>query len=221
MKLNSPKTNNAGNRKQQAFTLIEMIGVLAVIAILAAMLIPKVFSAIADSKINNTVVSAETIKTALADHYGKYGKFDALFGTNTAPFATLPVTNYDQQVLMPEALIDKIFQTRLGTWWSIQIRPCAAVEATVSAATGDAGYSLDGNGTNNALGQYVLEAVVGGVAEADAQAISARIDGAPTIGATSLTPGALGTPDNLGRVKYLAPASAGGATTVYIYLTHR
>src|SRR5712664_2889035 len=100
MKLNSIKTTK--DKKRQAFTLIEMIGVLAVIAILAAMLIPRVFSAIADAKINNTVVSTETIKTALADHYGKYGKFDAIYGTNgiAAPF-----TGYDQKVLMPEGLI--------------------------------------------------------------------------------------------------------------------
>src|SRR6266478_6268586 len=43
MKLNSVKTNK--DKKRDAFTLIEMIGVLAVIAILAAMLIPRVFSA--------------------------------------------------------------------------------------------------------------------------------------------------------------------------------
>ncbi len=46
------------NRKSnQAFTLIEMIGVLAVIAILASMLIPKIFEAINNSKINNAAVS--------------------------------------------------------------------------------------------------------------------------------------------------------------------
>ncbi|PWU16866.1 MAG: hypothetical protein C5B50_12640, partial [Verrucomicrobia bacterium] len=36
------KTQTGRNRKMTAFTLIEMIGVLAVIAILAALLIPKV-----------------------------------------------------------------------------------------------------------------------------------------------------------------------------------
>jgi prepilin-type N-terminal cleavage/methylation domain-containing protein len=41
------KTNTKRNPKlNSAFTLIEMIGVLAVIAILAAVLIPKVFEAI-------------------------------------------------------------------------------------------------------------------------------------------------------------------------------
>jgi prepilin-type N-terminal cleavage/methylation domain-containing protein len=58
-------------RKAQAFTLIEMIGVLAVIAILAALLIPKVFEAINNSRINNAAVSYNTVKAALSDHYAK------------------------------------------------------------------------------------------------------------------------------------------------------
>ena len=221
MRINSVKTIAAGNRRKQAFTLIEMIGVLAVIAILAAMLIPRVFSAIADAKINNAVVSTETIKTALADHYGKYGKFDAIYGTNgiTVPSGATGYPAYDQNVLMPEGLIDKIFQTRLGTNWTVQVRACNTLGATPS--TTDQSYSLDGYGTNNAAGQYVLEAVIFGVAEADAQAISARIDGAPTPSAQSLTQGQIGAADDtLGRVKY-AKGTSGSPTAVYIYLTHR
>ncbi len=49
---------------RQAFTLIEMIGVLAVIAILAAVLIPKVFSAINNARVNNAAMSVQTVKTA-------------------------------------------------------------------------------------------------------------------------------------------------------------
>jgi prepilin-type N-terminal cleavage/methylation domain-containing protein len=213
MKINTPPIKRDTNHR--GFTLIEMIGVLAVIAILAALLIPKVFSAIADAKINNAIVSAETVKTALADHYGKYGKFDTIFGTNTI-FA--PTFGYDTN-LLTEALLDKPFQTKLGTNWSIVMATCAsaATAATSPAAPtgtggGDCAYSLDGTTVNNAVGQYVMEAVLEGVAEADAQAISQRLDGnnlSTQIGAT----------DNLGRVKYTT--AGGGATTVYIYLTHR
>ena len=119
-----------------AFTLIEMIGVLAVIAILAALLIPKVFNAIADAKINNAAVSAETVKTAIADHYGKYGKFDTLFGTNAL---TAPYTNYDTTVLIPEQLLDKPFQTKIGTNWTVQFRACDTLGATVTGTS--SGYS--------------------------------------------------------------------------------
>jgi type II secretory pathway pseudopilin PulG len=191
-----------------------MIGVLAVIAILAAMLIPRVFQAIADSKVNAAVVSAETIKTACADHYGKFGKFDTISG-NTAITVGTVYTGYDTNVLMQENLLDKPFQTKLGTSWTIQLRPC--LTTTTAPGTTDAGYSLDGNNTNNVLGQYVLEAVIGGVAEADAQAISQRIDGQNLSAASQST--APGAGDLKGRVKY--DGANGGATTVYIYLTHR
>lgn len=69
------KTNVTSNSKHRVkasgFTLIEMIGVLAVIAILAAVLIPKVFEAISNSRVNNTAMSCNTVKTAVADHYAK------------------------------------------------------------------------------------------------------------------------------------------------------
>src|ERR1041385_2311814 len=100
MKVHSAIPNGARKSAANAFTLIEMIGVLAVIAILAAMLIPKVFSAIADAKINNTIGSAETMKTAIADHYGKYGKFDSLFGTNTLTIPAAGYLGYDTNVLL-------------------------------------------------------------------------------------------------------------------------
>ncbi len=47
-----------------AFTLIEMIGVLAVIAVLAALLIPKIFESINSARLNQAVLSCQTIKTA-------------------------------------------------------------------------------------------------------------------------------------------------------------
>ena len=76
------KLHAANNRKPRGFTLIEMIGVLAVIAILAALLIPKVFNAINDANINTAVVGAQTVKTAVVDSYAKNGGFDMM---NNAP----------------------------------------------------------------------------------------------------------------------------------------
>lgn len=219
MKLYTPPSKRALN--QSGFTLIEMIGVLAVIAILAALLIPKVFSAIADAKINNAVVSAETIKTAIADHYGKYGKFDTTFGTNGAVQAAIdsatiaaPYMGYDTNVLMFESLLDKPFQTKLGDAWTIQIRPGAAANVPVDGGVNPA-YNLDGNSVNNVVGQFVLEAVIKNVAEADAQAISQRVDG------PNLTTTSLGQSDNRGRVIYTQAGAAGSPVNVYIYLTHR
>src|SRR5258707_1079083 len=90
-----------------AFTLIEMIGVLAVIAILAAVLIPKVFEAINNSRINNASMSCDTVKTSLADHYAKFGGLNIDGSTGTGVVITAPNTAYDQ-ILLKEQFLDKL-----------------------------------------------------------------------------------------------------------------
>jgi len=55
------------------FTLIEMIGVLAVIAILVALLLPKVFDVMADSKARALVAAVRTYETAIVDYYADIG----------------------------------------------------------------------------------------------------------------------------------------------------
>src|SRR5579859_4145848 len=111
MKLSTP---NKRAMNMGAFTLIEMIGVLAVIAILAAMLIPKVFQAINNARINNAAVSCETVKTAAADHYGKYGKLDQIWGTNGVTFSSGICAGYDTNLLMVEGLLDKPFFVKVA-----------------------------------------------------------------------------------------------------------
>ena len=51
---------------QQGFTLVEMIGVLAVIAILGSVAAPKIFAAIEDAKVSAFVQQVNTMTTAVA-----------------------------------------------------------------------------------------------------------------------------------------------------------
>src|SRR5438552_1708164 len=162
--------SNQSRKSKQGFTLIEMIGVLAVIAILASMLIPKIFEAINSARINNTIQSYNAIKTGVLDHYGKYGAINLLGTTQTAYAAGSAQMNaYDRQILLPEALIDKPFVARVGTNWVIQ---AVAGGLTTDAVTGiNSSYDLDGSGTaNNDAGgaSFVVEAVISSVATADA-----------------------------------------------------
>lgn len=214
------KTTNRKTNRTNAFTLIEMIGVLAVIAILAALLIPKVFQAITEAKINTVPVGAATCKTGTVDHYAKWGALNVIGvpdtsvtpNTPTTPITSLPHVDYDTTVLMREGFLDKPFAPRVGTAADVQLVACVANTVTVDGATSGA-YNLDGVGTvNDVLGSHVVEAVIQGVPIADAQAISARIDGAALSQAEGAT-----TADIVGRVMY----AAGATTTVYIYLTHR
>ena len=52
------------------------------------LLIPKVFNAINDARINSVIVGAETVKTATIDSYGKNGRFDATNNVAITPFVT-------------------------------------------------------------------------------------------------------------------------------------
>lgn len=193
------KITQKQNRNVSAFTLIEMIGVLAVIAILAALLVPKIFEAINSARINNCVVSYNTIKTACMDHYGKFGSINSSNGAALSG----TVSNYDT-VLLAESLIDKPFQVKVGT--------NAIVEAITGGGNAGNGYDLDGSGTSETTNAtYTIEAVISGVAAQDAFDISTRLDGA-SLSATNSA-----SIDSKGRVQY----ASGAITTVYMYITHR
>jgi type II secretory pathway pseudopilin PulG len=206
-----------------AFTLIEMIGVLAVIAILAAVLIPKVFEAINNSRINNASMSCDTVKTAIADHYAKFGGLN-IDGSVTPPtvITNIPATAYDQ-ILLKEQFLDKLFLTKIGdgvnsaTNTHAELVVCPALGGTV-AGDSSSGYALSGTtNVNECSGSYIVQAVITGVTLADAQALSQRVDGV-NLSATSVTAGAAAATDTKGRVKY---SGAAEPTTVYVYLTHR
>lgn len=195
--------------RRSAFTLIEMIGVLAVIAILAALLIPKIFEAINNARVNNACISINTVKTALADHYAKYGALASDSGTAI----TVPATGYPafDKVLLKEGFIDKPFAVKISTVSSNTVE--LAIGATTVTGS-NAGFDLDGDGTSDigSTNVTVVEAVIYGVSANDALELSKRLDG-DSLSATNTS-----SDDLLGRVKYASP---GANTEVHVYLTHR
>jgi prepilin-type N-terminal cleavage/methylation domain-containing protein len=211
MKLLTNRVQRHGINPRSAFTLIEMIGVLAVIAILASMLIPRVFEAINSARVNSTAVACETIKTAAADHYGKYGQFDQIFGTNTVTFVGGADPGYDTNVLMVEQLLDKPFSARIAGGDPSTNSVIQLVKG--SLGNGGTGYKLDGSTLSTTNASFVLEAVMYGVSLADAKDLNDRIDGS-ALGVPQ------GTPDAAGRVEYVVNGGV-GPVTVYVYLTHR
>ncbi len=206
------KISQLKKKEAKAFTLIEMIGVLAVIAILASLLIPKIYEAINNARISNTTLSYNTVKSALADHYAKFGALTSSNGVTITAGAN-EALNFDK-VLIAEGFLDKPFDVKIGTGSFVEVVPGVTAATAVDAT--DAAYDLDGSGTtvNDAAGSAVVQAVIPNVSGGDAQALSLLLDGPAmsTTNAPTLT-------DLKGRVKYAAPGS--GSTTVYIYVTHR
>jgi len=206
------------NNRSGGFTLIEMVGVLAIIAILSALLVPRIFSAINESRINGAVVSLNSVKSAAMSYYGKYGKFGGYGG------ADLTTTNADWDlILMQEELLDKPFETKLSNLSSTnahQIQLVAGLPAATAATASNSAYNLDNNSTspnpaNDASGKWVVQAYIAGVNIDDAIELNNRIDGDLDFVQKGTT-----TANTLGRVKYSAPA-ADNTVDVLVYLAHK
>jgi prepilin-type N-terminal cleavage/methylation domain-containing protein len=204
MKINIASKNN-GRFQTGGFTLIEMIGVLAVIAILAALLIPKVTTAISDARTNSAVGSYQTIQTAAASHYSKYNAFNLT--TNGVVIPGTSLLNYDLNVLLPEGLLDQPFNTKIGNG--------AVVQVVAGQGNAGQGYKLDGTNNLTANNAYTVEIVVSNVAPQDAFDVASRLDG-------SLAGTTAGLPLYGGRIVWnQASTTQTGATNMYMYVTGR
>ena len=196
-------------RKAEGFTLLEVIGVLAVVAILVGLLVPKIFGAIHNALISQTASSLNTLKTACVGHYAQFSSL-ATDGSGNSP-STIALDGTDaraleyDKVLLLEALLENQFAPKIGdgilaaTNTHVQIVTALAVS---TQPTGDnAAYDLGANGLNEASGTVVVEAVITGVSVEDARSLNEIIDG------SSLGEDSNGN-DLVGRVKYAKPASS-------------
>lgn len=209
------------------FTLIEMIGVLAIIAILAAAVAPRVFDVIADSRGTRMVTAVKALETAVARYYGDVGTLQDLDVTTGLPAldaagATFAVTLTSRVPLDSPAgttggwtrfngpYLEKFIVNAppVGVTQNLSVQD-AAPAATAASATNFA-FDLDGiNATNDTPGdgpEIVVVIQVAGVDQQDFNKVDSIFD-------ESIT----GTAAINGRVKYDISGSTPVMTILVAY----
>jgi len=212
------------HQTNSGFTLIEMIGVLAIIAILAASVAPRVFDVIADSRGTRMVTEVRSMETAVARYYGDVGTLqDLAVATGLPALDAAGLTFF--QTLTSRVPLDAPPGTN-GAWarfngpylekftanapavGAIQNISVQDAEAAATAATAtNFAFDLDGiNATNDTPGdgpEVVVVLQVQGVDQQDFNKVDSIFDDSVP-----------GNPALNGRVKY----DFAGATPVMMIL---
>jgi len=218
-------------RQAKGFTLVEMIGVLAIIAILIALLLPKIFQLITSSKARSLAAAIRTYETATIKYYADVGTVypldatgvatsegtgNSAMATSLAARLTLDIsdplnTGTNQWIRFRGPYLEKFNSSNppgIGT--AMYIPAVMAVALGTATTASNVGWDLKGDDGNSDLptGARVAYLRVEGVSESEFNEIDGIID--PGIG-TSATQRQL-----RGRVKYDT-----GTDFLYIYLAHQ
>lgn len=153
-------------RNEQGFTLIEMIGVLAIIAILAAIVAPKIFDAINDSKVNSLAEEIHTVKTAVANYYKDTGRFPNQYSDGSA----------SDLMAKPKGV-----KGWNGPYLDQQVNNPVSPNGFFRVVAGHWKFDIDGDGTydygKGTSKTYIAAAWFNGLNASQAKALSNIIDG--------------------------------------------
>ncbi len=214
--MNNLETIQRRNARQlggSGFTLVEMVGVLAIMAILTSMLLPRVFAVINDARVSSAATALNAVRSASMTYFGRYGRFGDATGSAVSDFTSTTATAWDREVLLRGGFLDRRFMTRISDSASVTLTNCLT-SSTEPTGSNDA-YDLDGldSPKNDASGgRVVVQALLENVALDDARELNRRIDLEENLLATADT-------SNQGRVKF--NMSGGQSGTVKVYLAHR
>jgi len=207
-------------RNRSGFTLIEMIGVLAVISILAALVAPKIFKVIGDSSTTRMAAEVRAYQTAVADWFKDVGDLRGLtaagaFQATTANFSGQLMANGGTTATSglwarwQGPYIDTVTNP-IGTAYNSgtpasgnHIESQAGATGTAAPATGTNSWDLNGDNKNDVAGTTVVTLELVGATLGQAEDVDRIIDG--------------GLSATQGKVKYVA---ASGLYDISIYLAH-
>jgi len=233
------------DRKQKGFTLIEMIGVLAVIAILAAIVAPRIFDAIRDAKIDTLVTNINSVRTSIVDYYADTSAFPQHDPNPTGDARPVFNSLINQPIVPATAFapagpqrgwegpyIDKELENPINPNADFIIADTAApvIAGGANAPALPVSFDIDGNGVAdystlpNAAGRiFVISfAIVNGLTVDEARNLSEILDS--DLGEVTAGQGAWW---EAGRVRTpiginpLAPPILGENVTMWVYLGSR
>ncbi len=212
----------SARRTSSAFTLVEIIGVVAVIAILAAVLTPRVVNVIARGKVSATAQSLGSLKSATTDYVARNGSLPIRAGTGS--FNSAVATGRFDADLIAGGFTEKLFACSIGTQifdnsalnTRTHVRSQTALSAGAvgvpTATAGGRNFDLDRDPSTAdfTAGQTVVAAFIRSVALSDAIALNTILDGEVNTGTSA---------DITGRCIYSTPAG-NNTVTVYVYVAH-
>jgi len=219
-------------KNEAGMTMIEMIGVLGVIAVLAALIIPRVFDVITESKVESLVTATQTYETAITKYYTNVGSVLPLnpsgvpaveaTGDSNVPHSlaarlTLPSTD---PLVLGTSLWPKFqgpylerFNSNLppevgSKMYMPAVQPVALGTPVTSS---NFGWDLRGDDGNSDLptDAHVVFFQLEGIGQKEFLMLDKMLD--PAIGNT----------DALRKVRGRAKWDAGNNGTMYLYLAHR
>ncbi len=207
---------------RRGFTLVEIIGVVALIAVLAAVLAPRVTGVIGRGKINSTSQGIASLKTATMDYIAKNSTLPSRSGTGETN-AAVAVGRFDAD-LVAGGFTEKLFSCAIGSQTfdntaltsRTHVRTASAASSgsvtTPTSSVGGTNFDLDRDSSTADFtsGQTVAAVFIPNVAIADAVALNKQIDGDSN---------SLSGADTIGRCIYSAPDS-NNQVTMYVYVAH-
>ncbi len=173
-------------KNEKGFTLIEMVGVLAVVAILGAFIAPKVFSVIEDTKSTRFAAEVNTFTTSVANWYKDIGTLQSLAaaGTVVATDTSFQVElSSNQGTTATTGLwsrwrgpyLNTLAKVPIGTTLTMETNTGAA-NVTIPLATDSISWDLNEDSKNDMTSKQVVTLKLTGVTDAQFETIDEIID---------------------------------------------
>ncbi|MBE7501342.1 MAG: hypothetical protein HS113_13755 [Verrucomicrobiales bacterium] len=101
--------------RARGFTLHEVVGVLAAIAILTSLLVPAVVRLLDNARLAADVKSIEALRTATLAYFERYGRFAGPDGAPIASWSYNAHESWDRTTLLGGSLIETALRSHLAT----------------------------------------------------------------------------------------------------------